>query len=156
MAPVDLPARLLALNLTLPAAPKPVAAYVPVVRWNDLLFVSGQIPLRDGKPLCTGTVPDAVSIEQAQQAAQQCVLNALAIVHAELGGDWSKLVRVVRIAGFVASAPGFAGQSQVLNGASELLEKLLGDAGRHARAAVGSVGLPLNVPVEIEFVFGVR
>jgi enamine deaminase RidA (YjgF/YER057c/UK114 family) len=143
------------LGLDLPEAPSPVASYVPAVRVGSLLFVSGQIPIRDGTLLATGTVPNEVSIEEAQGLARQCVLNALAVLKAEVGSI-DRLKRVVRVGCFVASEPGFGGQPKVANGASDLLVEIFGEAGRHARAAVGAVGLPLNVPVEIEFLFEIQ
>lgn len=147
---MDIEAKLSELKLTLPVAPKPIAAYVPAVRTGDLLFISGQVPLVDGKPMAEGAVPGKVDIETAQRCARQCVLNGLAVVKDQLGGDWTKLRRIVRIGVFVQSDDGFAGQSQVANGASELLVELLGEAGKHARAAVGVNALPLNCPVEVE------
>ena len=149
---MDLPAKLASMNLKLPVAPKPVAAYVPAVRSGNLIFVSGQLPFADGKLLATGVVPTDVSLEQAQSAAKQCVLNGLAVVGDQIGGDWSKLVRIVRLGVFVASANGFGDQPKVANGASELLGDLLGEAGRHARAAVGVNALPLGATVEVELV----
>lgn len=151
----DFSSRLARLGLTLPSAPKPVASYVPAARSGNLVFVSGQIPIRDGELLATGTVPDTVSVEQAQELARQCVLNGLAVLAAEIGSI-DRLGRVVRVGCFVASSPGFGGQPLVANGASDLLCEIFGEAGRHARAAVGAVGLPLNVPVEIEFLFEVE
>ncbi|MCE9605414.1 MAG: RidA family protein [Planctomycetia bacterium] len=145
--------KLAELGLILPAAPKPVAAYVPCVRTGSLVLVSGQLPMAAGKLLTTGKVPSVVDLEQAQECARQCVLNGLAILKAELGGDWSRLVRVVRVGAFIQSDDGYGGQPQVANGASELLVALLGDAGKHARAAVGVNALPLDAPVEIEFTF---
>lgn len=153
---MSIEARLQELGLTLPAVAKPVAAYVPAVESGNQVFVSGQLPLADGKLLCTGKVPSQVSVETAQQAARQCVLNGLAALLAQIGGDWSRLVRVVRIGAFVQSDNDFFQQSQVANGASELLQAILGDAGRHARAAVGVNALPLNAPVEVEFLFEIR
>ncbi len=153
---MSLTAKLEELNLTLPTPPKPVASYVPCVRTGNLVVVSGQLPSVDGKLLCTGKVPTAVTLEQAQMCARQCVLNGLAILLAELGGDESKLVRVVRVGAFVQCADDYTAQPQVANGASDLLVQLLGDAGRHARAAVGVNALPLGAPVEIEFTFEVR
>jgi enamine deaminase RidA (YjgF/YER057c/UK114 family) len=147
--------KLASLGLRLPEAPKPVAAYVPAVRTGNLVFVSGQLPLTAGQLLATGSVPSAVTVDQAQEAAAQCVLNGLAILKAELGGDLSSLSRVVRIGVFVQSDDGFKDQPLVANGASELLEKLLGDSGKHARAAVGVNALPLGASVEVEFVFEV-
>lgn len=152
---MNIDSKLAELNLVLPAPPKPVAAYIPCVRSGNLVFVSGQLPFAAGQLLFTGKVPAPVDMEEAQECARQCVLNGLAILKAELGGDWSKLVRVVRIGVFVQCADGYADQPQVANGASELLVKILGDAGRHSRAAVGVNALPLNAPVEVEFVFEV-
>jgi len=144
------------LGWALPAPPKPIAAYVPSVRSGNLLFVSGQLPTRDGKLLATGAVPTEVAIEKAQEAAGQCAVNALAILGGDLGGDWNRLVRVVRVGAFVLSSSGFADQAKVANGASELLQKVFADAGRHARAAVGVSALPLNASVEVEFLFEIR
>lgn len=137
------------LGLALPAAPKPVAAYVPAVRSGHHVFVSGQLPFVDGKLPQTGRVGDAVTLEEAQGHARQCVLNGLAVLKAELG-DLSAIKRIVRVGVFVACVDGFAQQPQVANGASEFLVEVFGDAGRHARAAVGVNALPLNAPVEIE------
>ncbi len=148
--------QLASLNLRLPKAPKPVAAYVPAVKTGNLLFISGQIPFRDGQLMATGSVPGQVSMVQAQQCAQQCVLNGLAVVADQLNGDLSRVNRIVKVGVFVASDPEFGDQPKVANGASELLEKIFGEAGRHARAAVGCSALPLNVPVEVEFIIEVR
>lgn len=155
MDDTTLESKLAALQLHLPEPPAPVAAYVPAVRSGNLVFVSGQLPLTAGQLLASGNVPSKVTVDQAQEAAVQCVLNGLAVLKAELGGDLSKLKRVVRIGAFVQSDNGFEDQPLVANGASELLEKLLGDAGKHARAAVGVNALPLGASVEIEFVFEV-
>ncbi|REJ86836.1 MAG: RidA family protein [Planctomycetota bacterium] len=144
------------LGLALHDAPKPVAAYVPCVRTGNQVLVSGQLPLTAGQLIAEGPVPSAVTVDQAQEAAAQCVLNGLAALKAELGGDLSKLKRVLRVGAFVQSDDGFRDQPLVVNGASELLEKLLGEAGRHARAAVGVNALPLNATVEIEFLFEVE
>lgn len=148
MHPLD--ERLQALGLAWPVPPKPVAAYVPAVRSGPWLVVSGQLPLLEGRLTGVGRVPSAVPLEQAQAAARQCALNALAVVRAELDGDWTRLVRAVSLRVFVASDDGFTDQHKVANGASELLAALLGEAGRHARAAVGVSGLPLGAPVEVE------
>src|SRR5437763_3689572 len=137
------------LGFSLPTPPKPVAAYVPCVRSGNLVFVSGQLPSRDGKLLFTGKVPAPQSIEQGKAAAAQCAINGLAILGAELGGDFARLVRVVRLGVFVQCDDGFDQQPQVANGASELLVNVLGDIGRHARAAVGANALPLNATVEM-------
>ena len=144
--------RLRRAGVSLPAAPKPVAAYVGAVRAGDLVFVSGQIPLRDGELMATGPVPSAVSPQHAAQAARQCVLNALAVLADELDGDLDRVCRIVRLGVFVASDPGFAAQPQIANGASELLLEVFGEAGRHARAAVGSAALPLGATVEVEMI----
>lgn len=153
---MNVDARLAELGLSLPAPPKPVAAYIPCVRTGNLVVVSGQLPFAAGQLLLTGRVPSIVDIEQAQECARQCVLNGLAILKAELDGDWSRLVRTIRIGAFVQCDDDFTQQPQVANGASELLVKILGDAGRHARAAVGVNALPLGAPVEIEFTFEVK
>ena len=144
------------LGLSLPDAPKPIAAYVPALISGNHLFVSGQLPMNGGELLATGKVPSQVSLEQAQQAARQCVLNGLAIAQAELDGDLGRLIRVIRVGVFVQSDDDFFAQPQVANGASEFLQEILDDAGRHVRAAVGVNALPLDAPVEIEFVFEVK
>lgn len=144
--------RLNELKITLPEAPSPVAAYVPAVKTGNLVFVSGQVPFRDGALLATGPVPSSVSLEQARQAARQCVLNALAVLSGTLEGDLDRVRRVVRLGVFVHSDPDFTDQPKVANGASELLQDIFGDAGRHARAAVGSVALPLGSTVEVEMI----
>ena len=146
----DILARLSDLGLELPAPPKPVAAYIPFVRVGPLIFVSGQIPLREGQVICRGPVPGTASIEAAQSAARQCVLNGLAVVADALGGDLGRVRRMVRLGVFVQSDDGFAEQPKVANGASELLRALFGDAGTHARAAVGVNALPLGASVEVE------
>lgn len=153
---MDIHAKLQSLGLTLPQAPKPVASYVPAVRSGNLIFVSGQLPMRAGELIATGKVPTQVSIEQGQAAAQQCALNALAIVGDQLGGDFGRVVRIVRVGGFVQCTDDFVGQPQVINGASNLLGELFGEAGRHARAAVGVNALPLNAAVEVEMLVEVR
>ncbi|MCA9053592.1 MAG: RidA family protein [Planctomycetaceae bacterium] len=152
---MSIEAKLAELGLALSEAPKPIAAYVPCVRTGNLVFVSGQLPLTGQTLLAQGKVPRDAPVDQAQQAAAQCVLNGLSILRAELDGDLSKLRRVVRIGVFVQSMDDFDKQSLVANGASELLEKLLADAGRHARAAVGVNALPMNAAVEVEFLFEV-
>lgn len=153
---MDITARLSQLGWTLPSPSKPIAAYVPCVRAGDLLFVSGQLPWRDGKLLEVGKVCSVVSIERAQIAAAQCAVLGLAAAGHELNGDWDRLVRIVRVGAFVQSDDGFMEQAKVANGASDLLGQILGDAGKHARAAVGVNALPLNAAVEIEFLFQVR
>ena len=131
----------------------PVAAYVPAVRTGNYVYVSGQLPMVDGKLPATGKVGEDGHPEQAKELARQCALNALGAVTPLVGLD--KVVRVVKIVGFVASAPGFTGQPGVVNGASELLGEVFGEAGEHARSAVGVAALPLNTPVEVEAIFEV-
>jgi enamine deaminase RidA (YjgF/YER057c/UK114 family) len=144
-------AKLAEMGLRLPAAPKPVGAYVPAVRTGHLVFVSGQLPIRDGELLVKGRVGGEVPIEEARQCARQAALNALAAVAAELGG-LEKIRQVVRLTGYVASAPGFTDQAKVLNAASELLIEVFGEAGRASRVAVGAAELPLGAPVELELI----
>ena len=141
--------RLAQLGLEVPAVAKPVAAYVPAMRSGSLVFTSGQLPMVDGKLPATGKVGAEVSAEEAKQLAERCALNALAAVKAEIG-ELSRVRRVVKVVGFVASAPSFTGQPAVINGASELLGKVFGEAGAHARSAVGVAVLPLDAPVEVE------
>ncbi|MFG0326424.1 MAG: RidA family protein [Phycisphaerales bacterium JB037] len=143
------------LGHELPEAPKPVAAYVPAVRSGSLLFVAGQIPMSGGRLMMTGSVPGAVSLEDAQRCARQCALNGLAVAKAALG-SLDAIARVVRLGCFVASEASFTDQPKVANAASELMLEVFGESGRHARAAVGSISLPLGAPVEIEFIFEVR
>ena len=138
------------LGITLPPAPKPVASYVPFVRTGNLVFVSGQLPSKEGKVVFAGAVPSAVSIEQGAEAAKLCAINALAVLKDACGGNLDKLARIARIGVFVQSADGFDGQPKVANGASDLLVAVFGDAGKHARAAVGTNALPLNAAVELE------
>jgi enamine deaminase RidA (YjgF/YER057c/UK114 family) len=148
-------ARLKELSLVLPDAPAPVANYVPAARAGNLLYVSGQIPLEGGKPQFIGKLGREIGVEQGQQAARLCALNVLAQARAALGGDLDRVVRCVRVGGFVNCTPEFTDQPQVVNGASDLFVAVLGDAGRHARAAVGCASLPRGVAVEVEAVFEV-
>lgn len=149
-------AALKALGITLPPAPKPVAAYIPFVRSGSLIFVSGQLPMRDGALLATGQCPGQVPMEKAQEAARQCVLNGLAVVADALGGSLDRVERIVRLGVFVSSTDGFTEQPKVANGASELLQQVFGERGRHARAAVGVNALPLGACVEVEMTVEVR
>jgi enamine deaminase RidA (YjgF/YER057c/UK114 family) len=144
-------ARLSALGLTLPDVVPPLAAYVPAVRSGDLVFTAGQIPMRDGTLLATGKVGVEVSPEDARACAEQCALNALAAV-VSVAGDLAAIEQIVKVVVYVASAPDFTGQPAVANGASELLGAVFGDAGVHARSAVGAASLPLDAPVEVELV----
>jgi enamine deaminase RidA (YjgF/YER057c/UK114 family) len=143
--------RLAELGLTLPAVVAPVAAYVPAVRTGTYVYTAGQLPMADGKLLATGKVGDAVSAEDAAGLARTCALNALAAAASAAGG-LSAITRIVKVTGFVASAPGFTGQPQVINGASELLTEVFGEAGQHARSAVGVAVLPMDAPVEVELI----
>jgi enamine deaminase RidA (YjgF/YER057c/UK114 family) len=153
---MDVAAKLQQLGWTLPTPPKPVASYVPCVAVGELLYVSGQLPWRDGMLLATGKIPTSVSIEKGQEAAAQCAVHGLAVAADFLGGDWARLVRVIRVGAFVQSDHEFSEQAKVANGASDLLQQVLGESGRHARAAVGVNALPLNAAVEVEFLFLVR
>jgi enamine deaminase RidA (YjgF/YER057c/UK114 family) len=143
--------RLAELGLTLPTDTPPLAAYVPAVRTGNLVFTSGQLPRIDGELTHTGKVGDGVTPEEAKEAAKACALNAIAALKGEIG-DLAKVRRIVKVVGFVASAPDFTGQPGVINGASELLGTVFGDAGGHARSAVGVAALPLDVPVEVEMI----
>ena len=148
-------ARLAALGLALPPVTAPLAAYVPAVRSGQHVYTAGQLPLADGKLLMTGKVGAQVSVEEAAALARTCALNALAAV-ASVTGGLSAVTRIVKIVGYVASDPSFTGQPLVVNGASELMLEVFGDAGRHARSAVGVAVLPLDAPVEIELIAEVR
>ena len=143
--------RLAEMGLAVPEVAKPVAVYVPAVRSGNHVYTSGQLPMRAGELITTGKVGSGVSAEEAYACAQQCALNAIAAVKAEVG-DLDRVRRVVKVVVFVASAPDFTGQPQVANGASELLGEAFGDAGKHARSAVGVAVLPLGAPVEVELV----
>jgi len=143
--------RLAELGLSVPEVAKPVAAYIPAVRSGHHVFTSGQLPMRDGQLMLTGKVGGEVSQEEAVECARQCGLNALAAVRAEVG-ELSAVKRIVKVVAFVASTPDFTGQPQVANGVSELLGEVFGDAGRHARSAVGVPVLPLDAPVEVELI----
>jgi enamine deaminase RidA (YjgF/YER057c/UK114 family) len=141
--------RLQELGVSLPAPVAPVAAYVPCVRTGNLVYVSGQVPMVDGEPGHLGHLGDDVDLEDGRAAARTCAVNVLAALKAELG-ELSRVRRVVKVTGFVASTPGFTDMPKVVNAASELFGEVFGDAGRHARAAVGVAALPLGVPVEVE------
>ena len=143
--------RLAALGLEVPEVATPVAAYVPAATSGSLVFTAGQLPLRSGELIAEGVVGQAVTPDEAAMCAQQCALNAIAAVKAEIG-DLDRVRRVVKVVVFVASTPDFTGQPQVANGASELLGEVFGEAGKHARSAVGVAALPLGAPVEVELV----
>ncbi len=142
--------RLAALGIELPEVVAPLASYVPAVRTGNLVYTSGQLPMQGGKLSAEGKVGAEVSADDGKAMARICGLNALAAVHALVGID--SVVRVVKVVGFVASAPGFTGQPAVVNGASELFGEVFGPAGAHARSAVGVSELPLNAPVEVELI----
>ena len=143
--------RLTDLGLDLPDVPKPVAAYLPALRSGHHVFTAGQLPMREGQLMYAGKVGGEVSQEQAVECARQCGLNAIAAVRAEVG-ELASVKRIVKVVVFVASAPDFIAQPQVANGVSELLGEVFGEAGRHARSAVGVAVLPLDAPVEVELV----
>lgn len=148
---MSIDARLNELGIDLPPVAAPVAAYIPTVRTGNLVFTSGQLPFVGGVLPATGKVGAEVSAAEATQFARNAVLNALAAVAAEVG-SLDRVRRVVKLVGFVASAPDFTGQPAVINGASELIGEIFGDAGKHARSAVGVAVLPLDAPVEIELI----
>jgi enamine deaminase RidA (YjgF/YER057c/UK114 family) len=147
--------RLTALGLTLPPVVTPLAAYVPAVRSGSMVYTSGQLPMVDGQLLSAGKVGAEVGAAEAAALARTCALNALAAA-ADAAGGLSSIRRIVKLTGFVASAPNFTGQPQVVNGASELLLEIFGDAGRHARSAVGTAVLSLNAQVEVELIVEVK
>jgi len=142
--------RIADMGVTLPAVAAPLASYVPAVRTGNLVYTSGQLPFEGGKPTHFGKVGEEVTPEGGKAAARICALNALAAIDALVGID--SVVRVVKVVGFVASAPGFTGQPGVVNGASDFLGEVFGEAGAHARSAVGVASLPLDVPVEVELI----
>jgi enamine deaminase RidA (YjgF/YER057c/UK114 family) len=146
----DAYARLAELGLTLPKVVPPLAAYLPAVQSGRYVYVSGQLPMVDGKLPYTGKVGDQVTAEQGAELARVCALNALAAIDSLVG--LGRIVKIVKVTGFVASAPGFTGQPAVVNGASELFGTVLGELGRHARSAVGVAELPLGAPVEVEVI----
>jgi enamine deaminase RidA (YjgF/YER057c/UK114 family) len=150
----DVRSKLAELGLILPVAAKPVAAYVPAISTGNLVFTSGQLPLIDGKIVATGKVGGAVTQEQAKELAQICALNALAAVETVAKVD--DIVRIVRVVGYVNGVAGFTNPPVVVNGASELFLSIWGEAGKHARSAIGVADLPLNSPVEIEVIFSMK
>jgi len=153
---VDVDARLAGLGLELPSAASPAANYLPYLRSGNLLFIAGQAPIRKGKYEFVGRVGDAVTLQNAQAAAQLCGLNLLAQVKAACDGDWTRVVRCVRVCGYVSSAPDFFDYPQVLDGCSNLMVAALGDAGKHVRTVMGASGLRANVPVVVDAVFEIR
>ena len=143
------------LQISLPPPPLPVASYVPSVQYGNLLFLSGVIPLVEGKMLYTGKLGKEIDTENGYDAARICLLNALAIIRGKLG-SLDHVEQVVKMTGYVASSPGFTEQSTVINGASDLLKKIFGEKGCHARVSVGVAELPLGAPVELELIIGIN
>lgn len=143
--------RLEELGIELPPAARPVASYVPVTQGNGLAFVAGQVPIEDGKPLATGRVGESVSLEQGQELARRCALQALAALNDELG-SLDRVRRILKVTVWVAAGEGFFDQPKVANGASDVLVEVFGEAGKHARAAVSAPSLPLGAPVEVEVI----
>lgn len=152
---MDIAAKIAELGLELPKPAAPVAAYVPVVEHNGLLHISGQLPFRDGQ-VVTGRLGEDVDVASGQDAAQRVALMLVAQIGQALGGDWSRVERIVKLGVFVNSTPDFTDQAKVANGASNLFETLFGDAGRHARAAVGVAVLPLGAAVEADAIVAVK
>ena len=148
--------RLNAMGVSLPTPVAPAANYVPAVRSGNLLFIAGQVPVRDGKPEFVGKLGAGLSVEQGHQAARLCAINILAQVASALDGDLDRVVRCVRLGGFVNAVPEFTEQPQVINGASDFIVEVFGEAGKHARAAVGVGSLPRGVAVEVDAIFEVR
>ena len=149
----DIAARLAELGLGLPAAPAPLATYLPALLTGPVLLVSGQLPLQDGRLISTGKLGAAVTEAEGVAAARQAFLNVLAQARAALGGDLGRLRRLLRLGGFIACLPGFTGQARVMNGASDLAVQIMGEAGRHVRSTIGVASLPNDAPVEIEAMF---
>ena len=149
-------ARLKELGIVLPESIPPAANYVPWVRTGNLLFIAGQVPVRDGKDIHTGKLGANITMEQGQECARLCAINIISHVRNALDGDLDRVVRCVRLTGFVNSTPDFGQQPLVINGASDVMVAVFGDAGRHARAAVGNAALPRNVPVEVDAIIEVR
>ena len=148
-------ARLKELGISLPDSIPPAANYVPWVLTGNLLFIAGQVPVRDGKDLYTGKLGGNITMEQGQEAARLCAINIISQVRNALAGDLDRVVRCVRLTGYVNSTPEFGQQPLVINGASDVMVGVFGEAGRHARAAVGNSALPRNVPVEVDAIFEV-
>lgn len=153
--PMSAEARLKELGITLPTPPKPVAAYVPAVRAGDLVFVSGQGPLKDGEAVWKGRVGADLTLEEGYEAAKLTIINALAVLKSEIG-SLDNVVRIVKLLGWVNSAPDFVKQPFVMNGASELLVEVFGDKGKHARTAISAHTLPFGIAVEIEMIAQVK
>jgi len=143
--------RLVELGITLPVPPKPAGSYIPVIKTGNLLFVSGQIPMKEGKVVFQGKVPTDISMEDAQKASKLCIINALAQLKAEIG-TLDKISKIVKVSGFVNSSQDFVEQPKIINAASDLLFEIFGDKGKHSRVAVSVASLPLNSTVEIDLI----
>lgn len=148
--------RLTARGIVLPQAATPAANYLPYMQTGQLLFISGQLPMKDGGLFATGLLGRDVDVETGQKAAEYCAINILAQAKAALDGDLDRIVKIIKLTGFIASMPDFTEQHLVMNGASNLIADILGDSGKHARAAVGMASLPLNAAVEIDAIIEVR
>jgi enamine deaminase RidA (YjgF/YER057c/UK114 family) len=144
------------MGLVLPTSPKPAANYSPFTQSGPLVFISGQLPLVDGKPQFIGKVGEQYDSETAQEAAKICALNLLSVLKSATNGDLSRVTRCIRLGGFINAIPNFTEHSKVMNGASDLMIEIMGENGRHARAAVGCVSLPFGVAVEVEGTFEVK
>lgn len=156
MTAAQIQTKLAEINLTLPEAPKALAVYVPAVEVGGLVYVSGQLPMKDGKLLATGIVGADVTLEQAQAAARQCAVNAIAALGLALNGDFDRVERIIKVEAFIASTPAFTSQHLVANGFSEVIGHVFGPAGVHARAAVGVPCLPVNAAVEVALIAKVK
>ncbi len=152
-APAD---KLKDLGIVLPTLGPALGSYAPFVKDGKTLYISGQLPLVDGKPIFTGTVPTKVTTEQAAAAARQCAINIIAAVSKACDGDLTKVAACIKLTGYVAATPEFTDHPKVMNGASDLMKAVFGDAGQHARAAVGVASLPLGAPVEVEAIFALK
>ncbi|MEO0326994.1 MAG: RidA family protein [Pseudomonadota bacterium] len=148
--------RIADLGITLAEPPKPIASYVGFVKHNGMVFVSGQIPLVDGMIMQTGLLGDSVTLEEGQAAARICAINILAQMKLACDGDIERVAQCIRLGGYVAATPDFGDHPQVINGASDLMMDVLGDRGKHSRAAVGMASLPRNVSVEVDAIFAIK
>ena len=148
--------KLQSLGIVLPQPAAPIASYTGYAIAENMVFISGQLPMRDGAPQYVGKVGKDISIEDAGLAARLCAINILAQLKLAIAGDWNRVLRCVKLTGFVNGVDGFADQPKIINGASNLIGEVMGDAGKHARAAVGVSGLPLNVSVEVEAIFQLK
>lgn len=148
--------RLKDMGLSLPEVASPAANYVPYIITDSQLFISGQIPFLNGRPMHIGRIGEDLALDDGIKAAQACALNILAQVNQAVSGDWAKIKRCIKLGGFVNSTPDFEGHPQVINGASDLMSEVLGEKGRHTRFAVGASGLPFGVAVEIEALFALN